>query len=69
MVMFALPYNVMTGGVASATVTVRFWVAAWFPELSVTSYDMIYVASVVVSTVPVTTTLSVMLPSTLSVAV
>ena len=67
--MLAEPDRVMTGGVVSATCTVRFWVTAALPELSVTSYCRVYVPSVAVSTVPVTATLAVMFPSWLSVAV
>ena len=58
----------MTGAAVSVTITVRFWVTAGFPELSVASYDMVYVPREDVLTVPVTVTLPVMLPSTLSVA-
>ena len=62
------PFSVMIGGVKSTTVTVLFCVMAILFELSVTSYDSMYVPIVEVSTIPVIMTLSVMLPSTLSVA-
>ena len=69
MLMLVEPERVMTGGVSSTTRTVLTCCTAGLPELSVTSYRMVYVPVVEASTVPVTTTLPVMSPSWSSVAV
>ena len=61
--MLVWPERVMTGGVSSATRTILTCCVAGLPELSATSYCMVYVPMVEASTVPVTTTLPVMLPS------
>ena len=67
-VMVAFPCSVMTGGMVSATVTVRFCCIAVLLELSATSYDIVYVPNAVEFTEPLTLTLPVTFPSTSSVA-
>ena len=54
---------VIDGGVVSATVTCRVTVVASFPELSLTSYERVYVDKIFSLTEPVTWILDVILLS------
>ena len=56
------PVGAAGGGGAATLIVLTCWTAA-LPELSVTSYCMVWIPVAEVSTVPVTATFAVMLPS------